>query len=146
MRGGIALAAQNSGLIFAAVGIHPHEAARADAPALARLEELARSPGVVAVGETGLDYHRERARAPLYDRSPRETQKAVFEAHVRLALKLDLPVVEFECDYFHDFSHTIAKPRSILGYNPQYDIFKIIDEGVAFRKSGGKRHPIKYIG
>ena len=57
-----------------------------------------------------------------------------------------LPVVEFECDYFHDFSHTIAKPRSILGYEPQYDIFRIIDDGIAFRKSGGKRHPLKYIG
>jgi nucleoside-diphosphate-sugar epimerase len=62
------------------------------------------------------------------------------------AKKLALPVVEFECDYFHDFSHTIAKARSILGYEPQYDIFRIIDEGVAFRKSGGKRHPLKYIG
>jgi nucleoside-diphosphate-sugar epimerase len=63
-----------------------------------------------------------------------------------LGKRLDLPVVEFECDDFHDFSHTIAKPRSILGYDPQYDIYKIIDDGIAFRKAGGKRHPLKYIG
>ena len=59
---------------------------------------------------------------------------------------LDLPVVEFECDYFHDFSHNISKARSILGYDPQYDIYKIIDAGVAFRKSGAKRPALKYIG
>ena len=60
--------------------------------------------------------------------------------------KLGVPVVEFECDYFHDFSHNISKPRSILGYDPQYDIFKIIDDAVAFRKSGVMRHSLKYIG
>lgn len=62
------------------------------------------------------------------------------------AKKLGLPVVEFECGNFYDFSHNISKPRSVLGYDPQYDIYKIIDEGVAFRKAGGVRHPLKYIG
>ncbi|MDD2709636.1 MAG: NAD(P)-dependent oxidoreductase [Verrucomicrobiae bacterium] len=62
------------------------------------------------------------------------------------AKKLNLPVVEFELEGFHDFSHNISKPRSLLGYDPQYDIFKIIDEGIAFRKAGGKHQEIKYIG
>jgi len=62
------------------------------------------------------------------------------------AKKLDLPVVEFVCDYFHDFSHSIAKARSILGYNPRYDIMRIIDDAVAFRQAGKKRSPLKYIG
>lgn len=62
------------------------------------------------------------------------------------AQKLSLPVVEFECDYFHDFTHSIAKARSILGYNPQYDITRIIDDAVAFRQVGKKRTPTKYIG
>jgi len=62
------------------------------------------------------------------------------------AKKLKLPVVEFEYDSFYDFTHSIAKARSILGYNPQYDIAKIIDEAIEFRKSGKKRHPMKYIG
>ena len=80
-----ALARRHGAMISAAVGIHPHEAARADERALARLEELARSPGVVAIGEAGLDYYR--------DVSPRETQKRVFAAQIEIALKLDLPVV-----------------------------------------------------
>ncbi|MDD5483150.1 MAG: NAD(P)-dependent oxidoreductase [Kiritimatiellae bacterium] len=62
------------------------------------------------------------------------------------AKKLDLPVVEFTCDYFHDFNHSIAKARSILGYNPQYDILRIIDDALAFRRAGKKRTPTKYIG
>jgi len=81
----IALAQRNPGFVWASVGIHPHDAAGADETALARLTELARSPGVVAIGETGLDYH--------YDRSPRDVQRAIFESQLRLALRLNLPVV-----------------------------------------------------
>ena len=60
--------------------------------------------------------------------------------------KLNLPIVEFEYDKFYDFTHNISKARSILGYNPEYDIVKIIDSAIEFRKSGQKRHPTKYIG
>jgi TatD DNase family protein len=81
----LALAQRNPGFVCASVGIHPHDAAGADEAALARLAELARSPGVVAIGETGLDYH--------YDRSPRDVQRAVFESQIRVALRLNLPVV-----------------------------------------------------
>lgn len=60
--------------------------------------------------------------------------------------RLNLPIVEFEYDGFYDFTHNIAKARSILGYNPQYDITKIIDDAIEFRNSGKSRTPIKYIG
>ena len=63
-----------------------------------------------------------------------------------ISKKLDLPIVEFEYDRFYDFTHNIAKARSILGYNPQYDIVRIIDSAIEFRKSGKKRHPGKYVG
>ncbi len=63
-----------------------------------------------------------------------------------ISKKLNIPIVEFEYDKFHDFIHTIAKARSILGYNPEYDITKIIDSAIEFRKSGKKRHQTKYIG
>src|SRR5437899_6134742 len=54
--------------IWAAVGIHPHDAARIPDGALAEIERLAKThPRVVAVGETGLDYH--------YHHSPREQQQ-----------------------------------------------------------------------
>jgi len=62
------------------------------------------------------------------------------------AKKLNLPVVEFECREFNDFQHSIAKARSMLGYDPKYDIMKIIDDAVAFRQAGKKRTPTKYIG
>lgn len=60
--------------------------------------------------------------------------------------RLNLPIVEFEYEEFYDFTINIAKARSVLGYNPQYDIIKIVDEAIAFRKSGKKRTPTKYIG
>jgi TatD DNase family protein len=81
----IGLAQRNPGFVSVSVGIHPHEAAGADEAALARLMELARSPSVVAIGETGLDYH--------YNRSPHDVQRALFESQIRIALSLDLPVV-----------------------------------------------------
>ena len=63
-----------------------------------------------------------------------------------ISRKLGLPIVEFEYERFYDFTINIAKARSVLGYNPQYDIIKIVDKAIAFRKSGKKRTPIKYIG
>ncbi len=73
------------GPVYATVGVHPHDAAELDDEAVARLKELARHEKVVAIGETGLDYH--------YDRSPRDVQRRSFEAQLRLARELDLPVV-----------------------------------------------------
>src|SRR5213594_5094765 len=58
--------AQHEPDVWAAVGIHPHEATDADEPALAEIERLAAAPRVVAIGETGLDFFR--------DRAPREAQ------------------------------------------------------------------------
>lgn len=71
--------------VWATVGVHPHEAASLDDAALARLEELARRPRVVAVGECGLDYYR--------DLAPRERQREAFLAQVGLARRLGLPLV-----------------------------------------------------
>jgi TatD DNase family protein len=74
--------------LYAAVGVHPHEAKRYTPDlerALARLEELARAPRVVALGEIGLDYYR--------NYSPREDQLRVFHAQLELAARLDKPVI-----------------------------------------------------
>lgn len=71
--------------IRATAGIHPHEAANAHAADYERIRELAARPEVVAIGETGLDFH--------YDNSPREIQRAVFERHLQLAADTGLPVV-----------------------------------------------------
>jgi TatD DNase family protein len=71
--------------VFAAVGVHPHDAARIPAADFDRVEELARHPRVVAVGETGLDYY--------YDHSPKDAQAAAFRRQIRLARRIGKPVV-----------------------------------------------------
>ena len=71
--------------VFAAVGIHPHEADTVDQGVLDTLSAFAEDPKVVAIGETGLDYY--------YDRSPRERQRAELARHVKLARTLDMPLV-----------------------------------------------------
>lgn len=60
--------------------------------------------------------------------------------------KMGLPVVEFEFGDFHDFSINISLARSVIGYDPKYDIFAIVDDAVAFRESGKIRTEMKYIG
>jgi nucleoside-diphosphate-sugar epimerase len=60
--------------------------------------------------------------------------------------KLDLPMVEFEVSEFNDFCIDMTKSRSVLGLNPEYDIFRIIDDAIAFRKAGRKRSDCLYPG
>jgi len=75
-------AAERFPSVYAAVGCHPNVAAQLDEAALA---ELAAHPRCVAIGETGLDYYR--------DRAPRELQLRAFEAQIELARELDKPLV-----------------------------------------------------
>ncbi len=81
----VELASRHEG-VFAAVGVHPHEARDFD-PARdgAALEALARRPGVAAIGEVGLDFH--------YDHSRRDKQIEVLEWMLDLAARLDLPAI-----------------------------------------------------
>jgi len=72
--------------VYAAAGVHPHDARLYDDAAEKRLLEVLRSSGrVVALGEIGLDYH--------YDNSPREVQREVFRRQLRLARDEGLPVI-----------------------------------------------------
>ncbi|OPX85150.1 MAG: putative deoxyribonuclease YcfH [Pelotomaculum sp. PtaB.Bin104] len=77
--------AEKYDLIYAAVGVHPHEAGNVPPDYLEQLELLAGHPKVVALGEIGLDYFR--------DRSPRPEQHKVFRGQLALARKLNLPVI-----------------------------------------------------
>jgi len=71
--------------MYAAVGIHPHDDRTVTAGTIADLKKIARHKKVVAIGETGLDYH--------YDFSPRQQQKEVFAEHLKIAGELALPVI-----------------------------------------------------
>jgi TatD DNase family protein len=83
-RAAIELAGLYEGM-YATVGIHPHEAKSADAAALDELTRLGRSSKVVAIGETGLDFH--------YNFSKQPDQRRVFIAHLEIARELNLPVI-----------------------------------------------------
>jgi len=87
---GIELAEQHDGSdglpgVWATVGIHPHNAKDYDGDAEDVLREMAAHARVVAIGETGLDFH--------YDHSPRADQMRAFRAQLALAAELGKPVV-----------------------------------------------------
>lgn len=83
-RAAIALAERDPD-IFASVGIHPHEAGEARAPDIVELRRLAESPRVVAIGETGLDFFR--------NRSPSDAQEQAFRWQLALSRELEKPVL-----------------------------------------------------
>jgi TatD DNase family protein len=71
--------------VYAAVGVHPHHAASWSTTVQAEMRALARSPRVVAIGETGLDFYRNLA--------PCSAQIASFRAQLDLAAECTLPVI-----------------------------------------------------
>jgi len=80
--------------MYAAVGIHPHYAQDVTAQTLAELKRLAQSEKVVAIGETGLDFH--------YNFSQQQDQKRVFAAHLKIAAELNLPVIVHSREAFDE--------------------------------------------
>jgi len=76
--------------VYGAVGIHPHDATTLNLDALGRLEELAASPKIIAVGEVGLDFYR--------DLSPRRIQEDAFRLQIGLAKDLELPIIVHDRD------------------------------------------------
>ncbi|HSP88917.1 MAG TPA: TatD family hydrolase [Ignavibacteriaceae bacterium] len=72
-------------MIYASVGVHPHDTKEWTNDNLKLIEDLAQHPKVVAIGEIGLDYY--------YDFSPKEKQIEAFKSQIELALKLNLPIV-----------------------------------------------------
>jgi TatD DNase family protein len=77
--------AETNDQVYAAVGVHPNSALAWNENTLRELRALAKHPKVVAIGEIGLDYYR--------DRAPRELQEQVFLTQLDLAASLQLPVV-----------------------------------------------------
>ncbi|GJQ58551.1 MAG: YchF/TatD family DNA exonuclease [Candidatus Scalindua sp. AMX11] len=77
--------AQRFSEIFASVGIHPNEASNISEDDWACVETLVHKEKVVAIGETGLDYYR--------DRSSHDDQKKLFHQHLELATRTGLPVI-----------------------------------------------------
>ncbi len=98
----IALAEKYENL-YAAVGVHAHEAESCTDDDLAKIAELYSHNKVVAVGEIGLDY--------FYDFSPRERQIEVFRKQIELANKLDLPVIIHDREAHEDTLNILKELR-----------------------------------
>ena len=122
----IALAKAHPGVVFAGVGVHPHDATTYNDEVGLQFRELALDPVVVAIGEFGLDYFRML--------SPREVQREVFCAHLELARACNLPcmihvrdshddVIELLRAYgqglrgvFHCFSGDVTQAEECLAF------------------------------
>ena len=93
--------------VYAAVGVHPHEAKTWNEEAENCLKELLKAPKVVALGEIGLDYH--------YDLSPRDVQKAVFRRQLEIACENNIPVVIHEREALGDTLEIIKDFPTVRG-------------------------------
>ena len=91
--------------IYAAVGIQPQEVYKEES--LAKIEELAQHPKVVAIGEIGLEYH--------YDVAPKELQIEYFEKQIEIANKLSLPIVVHNREAHADTLNVLKRTPSIKG-------------------------------
>lgn len=115
--------AQEYDFIYAAVGIHPHDAEGVTDDIWAKLLLLAKQPKVLAWGEIGLDYYR--------DLSPRSIQKEVFIQQIKLANEVKLPIVIHNRDAHQDVLEIIkAHPPEYGGlfhcYSGSWEMAKVL--------------------
>ncbi|HEU4623323.1 MAG TPA: TatD family hydrolase [Steroidobacteraceae bacterium] len=101
-----ALARAHPGRLFATAGVHPHHATEVTDAVAEQLEQLARQPAVVAVGECGLDYFR--------DFSPRDVQRAAFARQLEIAARVGKPVFLHQRDAHDDFIAILREHRAAL--------------------------------
>lgn len=101
----LALCRQHPNLA-ATAGIHPHEAAHADAEVIKGIRQLLQDPLIKAVGETGLDFNR--------DYSPRPVQETVFAEHLQLAVECGKPVFLHQRDAHERFLPILKQFRDQL--------------------------------
>ncbi len=116
--------ADKHAMVYAAVGIHPHEARTADKESLRAIEELSTHPKVVAIGEIGLDYH--------YDLSPREVQRDIFAAQLGIAVRRNLPVIIHTRESLTD---TVSIVGTTISGSPGWRVF---DGGANGRNSAAR--------
>ncbi|MDC3417945.1 TatD family hydrolase [Aquibacillus salsiterrae] len=97
--------AENNQNIYAAVGWHPVDAIDMTDQELNWLEELSKHPKVVALGEMGLDYH--------WDKSPKAVQKEVFRKQIRLARKIDMPIIIHNREATEDIIEILQEEKAV---------------------------------
>ncbi len=87
--------------VYAALGIHPHDAEKMNEDIMNKIRTLSKNDKVVAVGEIGLDYY--------YDNSPRDIQRYWFERQIELAKELRLPIIIHDRDAHEDTVNILKK-------------------------------------
>ncbi|MHB8840507.1 MAG: TatD family hydrolase [Candidatus Aquicultor sp.] len=107
--------------VYAAVGIHPHDAKTVNPDTIKELKKLAKHPKVVAIGEIGLDYYK--------NHSPRPTQQKVFAQQLDLASELGLPVIIHDRDADEDVLKIITKHR------PKKGVFHCFSGDIAYAQT-----------
>lgn len=110
----LALAEKHPG-IWAALGVHPHDAKDAAPELLSEVGRLVAHPKAVAWGEIGLDYH--------YDNSPRDVQQKVFREQLKLARSVNLPVIIHCRDAWGDCLAILAEERASSGLGGIFHCF-----------------------
>ena len=93
--------------VYAAAGIHPHDAENAPADFINQLRDILAQPKVVAIGEIGLDYYRNISDA--------DTQRTVFKKQLQLAKDMDLPVIVHNRNADNDIIRIIRQVGQIRG-------------------------------
>ncbi len=102
-RASVTLSEQHPAL-YATVGFHPHDAAQLTDETLKELAELAQHEKVVAIGEIGLDYYRNRC--------PHEQQQLAFRQQIRLAKRCKLPIVVHDRDAHEDVIRILKEEQA----------------------------------
>lgn len=121
--------------VYSTVGIHPHDTKEWNDSLIAQIEELARHPKVIAIGEIGLDYY--------YDFSPKDKQIKAFKAQLDLAVKLQLPVVIHNRDSDEDMMD-IVQSYCGTGLKAQFHCFNgSIEDALEYMKMN---HFISFTG
>jgi TatD DNase family protein len=110
--------ADRFGPVYASVGVHPHDAAKAMPDTYVAIRDLAQHPKVLHLGEMGLDYY--------YDNSPRDVQRAVFLRQLELAGDLAMPVSIHTRDAWND---TVTCIQEVWGNSGPGGIFHCFSGG-----------------
>lgn len=93
--------------VYAAVGVHPHDAKSMTDQNMEELSKLLDHKKVVALGEIGLDYY--------YDHSPRELQKIAFAAQIDLAVSKQMPIIVHDRDAHGDCMDIVRSKKGVFG-------------------------------
>lgn len=111
----VKVAKRHPGVVWASVGLHPHDADLLDDALLAHLTRLAKEPEVVAFGEIGLDFY--------YDNAPRDVQRAAFIRQIHAALELNLPIIIHDRDSDGECLNTLIAEGAFEGAGVLYHCY-----------------------